>query len=147
MTLAVRELHVHDIPAEPKLWAEDEVECLEAGLDVRTVLVGSIERSDEAWVFEADGVPLVYGGYAILNILAGRVFVWMLGTPEARRFPLAVARMGRRALSGMLAKYNDIRVNTHCAHASGQRWAEWLGFEEHSRFGPWIEYRATKGAE
>ena len=140
MTLVVRDLHTCDVGPMVALRASDAAECALLGMTPREAIIASIEASDECWVMEDDGEPLVYGGLRRM-MLAGTVHVWMLGTEAALDYSVAVARMGRRAVRAALREANAITVTVARDNIEGIRWAEWLGFRPAASFHPFIEYR------
>lgn len=147
MTLSVEQLTVDVIPVNVRLTDADAEECALLGLSERDAVLHSVFFSDEAWVLRSDRTPLVYGGYRAQGLLANVAYVWMLGTPEANAHSVAIARLGRRAMSAMLSKYTYVSVPVSCTHLSAHRWARSLGFTpiQTNDLSAFIEFRAEKG--
>ena len=90
-------------------------------------LAYSLRKSSHAWTAIVDGRPEAMFGIGDLNILAGVVAPWLLGTDAVEDNVRAFLRMSRDFKSQLLARYPVMRNFVDDRNTASIRWLRWLG--------------------
>lgn len=73
--------------------------------------------------------PMCAAGVMPLEILTSRYALWIIGTREIDRFPLAFARASRRWLPRLIAGCGTVTNLVDKEDTRALKWARWLGFD------------------
>lgn len=98
-----------------------------AGKSPGAALAYSLRKSSHAWTAIVDGVPEAMFGIGDLNILAGVVAPWLLGTDAVNDHARLFMQMSRDFTAQLLARYPVMRNFVDDRNTASIRWLRWLG--------------------
>ena len=87
----------------------------------------SLEKSSHAWTATVDGQPEAMFGVGDLNILAGVVAPWLLGTDAVNENVRDFLRMSRDFTAQLLSRFPVMRNFVDDRNTASIRWLIWLG--------------------
>ncbi len=103
-----------------------------SGLAVERAVQLSFHASVESYALVPPGwcVPIFVMGVEPASILTGQSMVWMIGTDDIQRFPVAVVRAARWGLQRAWARTGATVLDQYIPawYRTGIRFAETLGF-------------------
>lgn len=107
----------------------DARECENAGTTVAEAIEQSVASSLFVQVVEIDGETAAIWGYGCASLTSGTALGWLLTTPVVDRYPVLFAKVSRRAVAFILARFPKVIVHVDIEHLRARAWLRWLGFK------------------
>ncbi len=125
----VRAARMDDAQAlAPRLRAEDDAECVAAGMSGLRALEVAIGISHQAWVaLEGERVIAAWGFGA--DNLFGEAEVWLLTAPAVECHKRVFVTLNIEFLEHVLRLHGSAVCHVHAPYTRAVRWLAWLGFE------------------
>jgi hypothetical protein len=119
----------HIGPIASRMRAQDVDECYMHGYESpRAALRAAFLASTIIWTAKVDGRPEAMFGASPKSMVEGKGSIWMLGTDEVAKHPVALVRLGR-LYARQLHDYFPVLENIVPAHSDQViRWLARLGF-------------------
>lgn len=135
---SVREAVVEDLDAILPFCTVEELLALQelAGKPVREIMSDEIKSDHRPWAGLIDGNPVCLFGCYPETLITGRVFVWLLGSRQLRKYPLLLSKYAAPLLRHMTRDYDELVTLVDTRVPMTIRFAEWLGFRERDTIRP-----------
>lgn len=104
------------------------------------MVVDYLQRSEEAWVGEADGKIACLWGVIPPTMMSTRGYLWLLVTDEVAEHKFLFVRHSQLVVEEMLKKYSALYGYTKVGEWRSKRWLEWLGARFQPREGDAIPF-------
>lgn len=122
------------IPAEPHhaprvvKRLRDSERLADFGEDAEEMALIAIRESKFSWLCEVNGEPAALFGLVAPSLVSDEVFLWMMVTKAANRYPIALARKSWQFLDDLSGAFQRIIVMHDPRMKAARRWLRWLGF-------------------
>lgn len=94
-------------------------------------ILDGLKHSDEIGCLYIDGVPAAVYGVRKASIMSDEGRVWLLMTKETENHKVFVGRQTKKAVRGLLKRYDRLYNWVNVGNDNIMRWLKWLGAEIH----------------
>lgn len=94
-------------------------------------ILDGLKHSDEIGCLHINGTPAAVYGVRKASIMSDEGRVWLLMTKETENHKVFVGRQTKKAVRGLLKRYDRLYNWVNVGNDNIMRWLKWLGAEIH----------------